>query len=144
VSRQKVATVPADGFFTQTAYRGAFNPTGQVWNYTWTEIGTTGFFATAATGVKNNGPEGIKPAFRNLDITGTGSVHTLSWNQPASGHVTVTLHRLNGQQVALLANGERSAGAQSLTFSTHGLGAGIYLIRLIQPGENRSGVFQVK
>jgi hypothetical protein len=144
VAVQHVATVPNNGFFTQTAYRGAFNPTGQVWLAGWTEIATTGFLTTAATGVKSDGPEGIKPEFRNLTITGTGDLHQLTWEQPGSGHVTVSLHKLDGRQVGILANGDKSAGTQSLSFSTRGFGAGIYLIRLKGTGLNRSGVFEVK
>ena len=139
-----MATVPNDGFFTQTAYRGAFNPTGQIWAAGWTELASTGFFVTAATGVKSDGPEGIKPAFKNLNIVSTGDSHLLTWDQPGNGHVAISLHKLNGQQVSLLANGNKSAGWQSLSFSTRGLGAGVYLIRLNMAGSIRSGVFEVK
>ena len=144
VAVQHVATVPNDGFFTQTTYRGAFNPTGPVWAVGWTELATTGFFVSSATGVKNNGPEGLKPEFRNLNIVGNGDSRTLTWEQPSYGHVSISLHKLNGQQVSILANGNKSAGTQSLSFSTRGLGAGVYLIRLNAAGLNRSGVFEVK
>ena len=144
VAVKNVATVPNDGFFTQTSYRGAFNPTGQIWLSGWTELASTGFLTSAATGVKSNGPEGIKPEYKNLAITGMGNNRVLSWDQPASGHVMISLHKLNGQQVGILANGNKSVGTQSLSFSTRGLGAGVYLIRLTTSGLNRSGVFEVK
>ena len=144
VAVQHVATVPNDGFFTQTSYRGAFNPTGQVWGVGWTELATTGFFTSAATGVKSNGHEGIRPEFKNLSIVGAGDTRLLSWEQPTSGHVTISLHKLNGQRVSMLEDGAKCAGPQSLSFSVKGLSAGIYLIRLNAPGTARSGVFAIK
>jgi hypothetical protein len=53
-----------------------------------------------------------------------------SWQLAESTNVSITLHEITGRQVMTLLMEVQQPGEHSLYFDTHGLPAGIYLIRL--------------
>jgi flavodoxin len=58
------------------------------------------------------------------------SVATISYTLPRSAAVQVTVHALNGKQVATLVSSRQEAGRQSVDWNTNNLAPGIYLYRL--------------
>lgn len=144
VAIQHVATVPNDSFYVQTTYRGAFDPSASLWLTGWTELATTGFFKPASVGVLRGAPIRNNNATRFMTVVSNGDAHVINWNQLSSGNVAVSLLKLNGQQIAELSNGFKSAGAQSLTVSTKGITAGVYLLRMISAGQIHTCVVDKK
>jgi hypothetical protein len=59
---------------------------------------------------------------------------TISYSLPQRSQVTLTVFNALGQQVALLVDGETSAGFHDVRFDATGLASGVYLYRL-QAGE---------
>jgi Secretion system C-terminal sorting domain len=54
---------------------------------------------------------------------------------PETVDLTVTVYNITGQQVAVLANGQFSAGQHNLTFDASKLASGLYFVRATVPGE---------
>lgn len=127
VATQHVGTVPNDGFFVQTSYRGAFDPSASLWATGWTEFGTTGFFASGATGVANKNE--IRNIASGMQITGRGDLRLLSWSQQTAAHVTVKLFSANGKLVRTFDNGTMSAGSHTASISLREIPAGVYVLQ---------------
>ena len=136
---QNVAMTPADGFFDQTTYRGAFAPTGSLWTTGWSALATTDIFkADAVTFTKNNSMAS-KPA-PNMRIAGRGNCRQLSWNQTSAGKSSVTLFATNGKSVRLYETGYQPVGARSLAISLKGIPAGLYVLKVQYSGVMQSGL----
>jgi|WetSurMetagenome_2_1015567.scaffolds.fasta_scaffold00441_5 hypothetical protein len=124
-----VATVPNDGFFDQTTYRGAFDPATSLWAAGWSALSTMGIFDAAAVPVvRSLRSAGSRAA--GFSIENFGDVHRISWSQPVARNVTVSLHTVNGKTVRVLDSRSRTAGNQQFSFSTKNLSAGVYIVRL--------------
>ncbi|MBO6536746.1 MAG: T9SS type A sorting domain-containing protein [Balneolaceae bacterium] len=54
----------------------------------------------------------------------------ISFNLPQASDVTLTVYNMLGKKVAVLVNGQKSAGAHSVTFDASGLSSGVYMYRL--------------
>jgi len=54
----------------------------------------------------------------------------ISFTLPEAGDVTLEVFNVQGQRVAMLVNGSRSAGSHSVSFNAEHLASGIYLYRL--------------
>lgn len=65
---------------------------------------------------------------------------TLRYNLPASDQVRLSAFDLAGREVAVLTNGNISAGSHTISWSSESLAAGVYLIRL----ETSHGIFHQK
>jgi len=63
----------------------------------------------------------------------------ISFELPASGHVTLRVYDVTGNEVALLTNGTLEAGRHVVEFSPSGLAAGNYVYRLSCNGFSLSG-----
>ena len=53
-------------------------------------------------------------------------------------NVEVAVFDLNGQRIAVLEQGERTAGTYNLTWNAVGLSAGVYYVKLITPQIKRT------
>ncbi|MBC8466170.1 T9SS type A sorting domain-containing protein, partial [bacterium] len=58
------------------------------------------------------------------------STTTIKYNLTESVHVALTMHDLNGRQVAVFANEVQSAGIRSVTFQAGDLPSGLYFCRM--------------
>ncbi len=67
----------------------------------------------------------------------------VAFTAAASGSLRLTVHDVLGREVAVLAEGVRSAGRHALRFDTEGLAAGVYLLRLTSPDGAVTGRFTV-
>ena len=56
---------------------------------------------------------------------------------PSAGDVRVTAHDVLGREVAVLAEGERGAGAHEARLASGSLAAGVYVVRVVAGGEAR-------
>ena len=59
---------------------------------------------------------------------------TISYNLPASGHVTLKVYDILGREVVTLTSENQSAGAHSAIFDGTHFARGVYFYRLIAPG----------
>jgi Secretion system C-terminal sorting domain len=59
---------------------------------------------------------------------------TISISLPAASDLTVRVFNTLGQEVAILADGQHSAGTHSFTFDASGLSSGIYFVQVSVPG----------
>jgi hypothetical protein len=139
VAMQNVATVPNDGFFTQTAYRGAFDPSMGLWASGWTQLATTGFFKSTAVGVVVRQAEKVFSAIR---ITGKGNVRTLSWNQLNAGMTTIRLFSASGKLVRLFENTNQGAGAHTVSISLKDFASGVYILQAKCADQLRSSIIE--
>ena len=55
---------------------------------------------------------------------------TINYSLPVSGNVTLKVYNVVGQEVATLAEGYRSAGSYTATFTANNLSSGVYFYRL--------------
>lgn len=55
---------------------------------------------------------------------------TIRFVVPAKMRVTLTVHDVSGRLVAILMDGVRDAGAQSVTWNAHGIASGVYFVKL--------------
>lgn len=122
-------------FFTQTQYRGAFDPSkarDQQWDFGWTNYapqnkdyssGTTGVHSVAsalpsAFSLGQNYPNPFNPAT------------TIRYQVPASGAVTVKVYSMIGQEIATLVDDVQTAGEYAVTFDASAFSSGIYFYTL--------------
>jgi hypothetical protein len=124
----------ADEFFTPVTYRGAFDPSlamDQQWTAVWTEFDPQNYvYNVSAVGDElpvakvglGNYPNPFNP------------MTTIKFSVPRAGNATLKVFNVRGQEVAVLHNGELTAGDHSLSFSGEGLPSGTYFYRLTGNG----------
>ena len=124
----------ADEFFTPVTYRGAFDPSlamDQQWTAVWTEFDPQNYvYNVSAVGDElpvakvglSNYPNPFNP------------MTTIKFSVPRAGNATLKVFNVRGQEVAVLHNGELTAGDHSLSFSGEGLPSGTYFYRLTGHG----------
>jgi endoglucanase len=61
--------------------------------------------------------------------------NTILFNTEQNGHVYLSVYDLTGKEVAILVNGNLSAGSHRANFEPRRLQAGVYLIKLVQNGK---------
>lgn len=54
----------------------------------------------------------------------------ISFNLPQATAVTITVYNMLGKEVAVLVNGQKSAGSHTVAFDASGLSSGVYMYRL--------------
>ena len=126
-------TIPADGFYTEVDYVGAFG--SELWTSGWT-------FLAAASIMPNEVPTVV--AEESAVSAAVPNAYTLNQNYPnpfnpsttiayaipAAGHVELILFNALGQQVEMLSEGWRVAGTYSVAIDASDLSAGTYFYRL--------------
>jgi len=127
---EHVGTVPAGGFFDQTAYRGAFAPTGSLWATGWSALAVSngGVFTAGSVPVINNSHLATKATI-NWKITGKGDVRQLTWNQQNAGKSLIRMYSTNGRLVHLFDNGNQAAGTHTVSVSLKDIPAGVYVMQ---------------
>jgi len=136
---QNVATVPNDGFFDLTTYRGAFAPTGPLWAAGWSVLSSTGIFSSASVPVISSTGINGKTA-SNMNITGKENLRQISWNQEHAGNFSVTLYATNGKVLKKYGVADLSPGAHTYSISIKDIPAGIYAIQVLVAGKVQSGL----
>jgi hypothetical protein len=120
------AMVPADPFFTQVQYYGAFAPSpAPMWTNGWTAL-----YQDNVSGVKEERFTNIIP--QNFDVSqnypnpfnpSTKIVYTVT----EASNVNITVFDVLGREVEVLVDGFKSAGTYELTFNAENLPSGLYL-----------------
>ena len=59
---------------------------------------------------------------------------TIMWKQSADGKVKLKIYNLLGKEIAVLVNGEKKAGLNSVTFNASNMTSGVYFYRLEAAG----------
>ncbi|MEL6804240.1 MAG: T9SS type A sorting domain-containing protein [Bacteroidota bacterium] len=101
-------TVPADGFFDQTSFRGAFDPTAPLWA-TWTHAYQRGYLANTLVSTVELG--GNDAGVRVVSSPNpTPGITTLFIDLPAASDATATVFDQVGRRVADFQLGRLQAG----------------------------------
>jgi len=124
---ENVRTVPDDGFFTQTDYRGAFGANN--WAIGWTAISQLGILDNTATSVENiDQPVSVK---LNQNYPNPFNPTTnISFELDFAQYVTLEVYDVTGRKVRTLVNGVQSAGVNTVSFDASGFASGVYMYRL--------------
>lgn len=63
---------------------------------------------------------------------------TVAFELPEAGAVSIAVYDVKGRLVRTLVEGQREAGRHEVTLDGHGLPSGIYMVRMVAPGYDRS------
>ena len=125
------ADYPAgDAFFTITDYIGAFGH--ENWLGGWTALDELGYVADLSTSIEEVLSEEI-PSEISLDQNYPNPFNPatmIEFNLDHTQNVTLGVYDLTGRQVALLVNGQKTAGTYHVMFDGSRLTSGLYLYRL--------------
>ena len=121
---------PADGFFTQVDYLGAFG--ADLWLRGWTALDEAGFVGDISTVDVEQAPGEIPAAvalaqnYPNPFNPATNIEFRLDRAQP----VRLAVYDLMGREVAVLVDGVQAAGAYRVAFDASKLASGTYVYQL--------------
>ncbi len=130
----EVATVPADEFFTQTNYIGAFSPLdSKFWMSGWTFLDKAGFIDNG-TSVEEDVTNGVELVgnYPNPFATNT----TIKYNVTEANNVSLTVYDATGNKVANLVNEFQTAGVYTIDFDSSKLANGVYFLKYSVNGLN--------
>ena len=105
-------------------------------SYEWASDTSDFFTITTETGVADNSAPTVfsaGPAAPNP----FNPVTAIPVELPAPGRLRATVYALNGQEVAVIADGHRSAGRHTLSWDADGCAAGVYLCVVEHGGMSR-------
>ena len=127
---QNVGTVPTGGFFDQTTYRGAFDPSAPLWAAGWSALGAANgsVFKSGAVPIRNNNRVDSRSAV-NFMVTGKGDIRELSWNQPNAGITSIRLFSANGKLIHTFENANQASGPHSMSISLKEFASGVYMLQ---------------
>lgn len=131
------AAPPADGFFRNVGYVGAFGPTdSDLWIDGWTYLSQTNILV-----------QGVIPTVIASESSVSGEVPTgfalgnspnpwnpstlINYDLPMSGEMTLELFNAAGQKVSTLVSGHRLAGSYAVELQGSELASGTYYYRLV-------------
>lgn len=126
---QNVATVPADGFFEQTTYRGAFSPDGSVWAAGWSTLATTGVFKPQTVSLRP-GRSAVPTNGRRFGIWVGSSAVTARWSSSQAQASSIDLLAPNGRLIRTLWSGSLASGEHMRTCAIGAVPPGAYIVRL--------------
>jgi hypothetical protein len=132
--------VLAGGYFTVTSYRGAFDPAlsmDQQWTSGWTNFDPQNTVYTTDVKVIDAQIPGSFQLRQNFPNPFNPST-TIRFSVPTSGHVSLKVYNLIGQQVATLVDEVLPVGAYEATFDGVSLPSGVYIYRLGADGFSQS------
>ncbi len=118
------AIQPADPFFTQVDYYGAFDPNAPLWTSGWTAISEYGI-----TDVRENLIDLLPESFSLTQNYPNpfNPVTKIQFALPNAANVKLTVHNILGQEVEILVNGFKNAGTYELTWDASNLPSGVYI-----------------
>ncbi|MEX2189277.1 MAG: T9SS type A sorting domain-containing protein, partial [Bacteroidota bacterium] len=122
------AVAPSDGYFTTTAYYGAFDPVGPVWIDNWTALSNN----RLVTGIETP-TESILPAQFVLEQNYPNPFNpatTIRFAIPAASNVELRVYDMLGREVVTLMNEFKNAGSYQVNFDAGQIATGIYFYRL--------------
>lgn len=126
--------VPADSFFVETNYLGAFGRSN--WATEWTFLARGGFLPgsdTTATAITREGGIGELPTRVELDQNYPNPFNpstNIQFELDRARSITLTVYDALGQRVQVLVDGEMAAGTHTARFDASGLASGVYYYRL--------------
>lgn len=118
------AMIPADPFFTQVPYYGAFAPSAPLWTNGWTALYQDGISGVNETytsalpetfSISQNYPNPFNPSTK------------INYSIAEASNVRIVVFDILGREVEVLANGFKAAGTYELTFNAENLPSGLYL-----------------
>lgn len=119
-----------DPFFSATNYIGAFSDVN--WLQGWTALDALGYVGDLTTSIEEVLTEEI-PSEISLDQNYPNPFNpatAIEFNLDHTQNVTLGVYDLTGRQVALLVNGQRTAGTYRVMFDGSELASGLYLYQL--------------
>ncbi|MBN1541024.1 T9SS type A sorting domain-containing protein, partial [candidate division KSB1 bacterium] len=126
--------LPANPFFTQATYKGAFDPnSAALWTDKWTALYSMGITGEG-TAVEDRfvDTEVIPDAFilaQNYPNP-FNPVTTLSYALPTTAQVKLVVYNQIGQEIETLVNGVQTAGQHKVTWNAMDLPSGLYFYQL--------------
>ena len=103
------AMIPADPFFTQVPYYGAFAPGVGLWTEGWTALSQDGITSVREETYSNTVPQSFNLS-QNYPNPFNPSTR-ITYDVKESGDVTLVVHNILGQKVAELVNDFKAAGS---------------------------------
>lgn len=122
------AVAPSDGFFTSTAYYGAFDPVGPVWIDNWTALSNN----RLVTGIEG-AEESALPAQFVLEQNYPNPFNpatAIRFSIPSAANVELRVYDMLGREVAMLVNEFKNAGTYQVGFEAGRIATGIYFYKL--------------
>ncbi len=127
------ATLPADAFFTQAQYKGAFDPAADaLWTNGWTALSQDGYTGDDATPVANDRSNAAVHSFALSQNYPNPFNPTTTINFSVANDVNVKLEVFNmlGQKVSTLVEGFRQSGKHKVTWDAANFQSGMYIYQL--------------
>lgn len=123
-----LAAIPADPFFSQVNFKGAFNPENSAWVKYWTALDEYNYLAVTV-GVEENQLSNLSGINTYPNPARDFSILSLNLNEAT--HVEVTLYNVYGNKVMNVHNGYLNSGIHEIRTAVSDLPAGSYIYRII-------------
>lgn len=132
----------ADPFFTSVAYRGAFAPDEATWLSGWSVLDDNGYLSDAAVPAED-GPSAASFRLRPVGPNPAEGTAAVAFELDRAQTVRLAVYDVTGREVAVLAEGTRAAGVQTVALDVAALPAGVYVLRLAGEGGTATQRFTV-
>ncbi len=130
------AMIPADPFFTQVPYYGAFAPSVPLWTNGWTALSQDGITDVEKEIYTNTVPQEFSLSQNYPNPFNPSTKINLELKE--ASEVKLTVHNVLGEQVAVLVNGFKNSGSYEIIFNAEQLPAGMYIYSLKTADKNIS------
>ena len=124
------AAIPSDGFFDTINHIGAFGRDN--WMLGWTALDHLGYIGDISTSIEQ---VAIKELPSKISLNQNypnpfNPATMIEFDIDQTQNITLSVYDLSGRQVALLLNGQKTAGTYRVMFDGSKLSSGMYLYRL--------------
>ncbi len=135
------AVVPADAFFTQVSYAGAFDPNDGLWTSGWTALQAYGHMPNAPVAIEEQIDNNVPAAF---DLSQNypnpfNPTTTIEYSLATPATIQLAVYNVRGQLVENLVAGKRSAGTYQVTWDASNVATGVYFYRLYITADSPAG-----
>jgi len=131
-----------DAFFDSVSYRGAFDPNlpmDKQWTANWTNFNPNGEVYYAGVDVDTDDPAPAATGFLAQNYPNPFNPSTtIRFSIPTTGHVSLKVYNVNGQEVSTLVDEVMAPGTFQTTFRTDGVAPGTYFYCLKGNGFNET------